>query len=201
MFLPWYLNDVYFAGLGFQHFNETEANDYWVGYREDRHPYPMMFVSLNGQLVTEQTRSLLNHLDLEFFLMNLYQPHRQTCDRFWIILDSWDMDLAGSDICWSGCCASLVTSKPSSSIYEKVQIPRRSSMWAASATCMILIICWLYNLGLLAPTGLETKAIYMRWNSAISHPYIISQHEHSHIPRPPEPEAIDEVVVEEHDVQ
>jgi len=64
---------------GFQHFNEIRAKDYWVRDREDHHPHAMMYVSLNGQSVTNPKRSHLDNLDLGSVFMNLYHPHRETC--------------------------------------------------------------------------------------------------------------------------
>jgi hypothetical protein len=62
-----------------------------------------------------------------------------------------------------------------------------------------LLVIQEHNLGLPALTGLETTTRYMRWYCAISHPYIIHLHEDSNISRPPELEAINEVVAEEHE--
>jgi len=47
-----------------------------------------------------------------------------------------------------------------------------------------------------ARTGVETSQGYIRCFYSISHPRIILPDEVVHIPRPPEQEALDEIVVE-----
>jgi len=58
---------------------------------------------------------------------------------------------------------------------------------------------WSYAVssGLTAMTGNETSQGYIWWFYSISHPCIILPDEVVHVPRPPEKEALDEIVAEQ----
>jgi len=58
-------------------------------------------------------------------------------------LDGSDTYLLGSEINWSGCCTSLVTSKLPPNIHMTLQILRQLGRRLANATCSILVMCWL----------------------------------------------------------
>lgn len=72
---------------------------------------------------------------MDGYITTMYQPHRRRVhlSESIFLLDGLDTYLVGFDTCQSGCCASLVTSRPSQAIHIRVQIPR----WTTS------IISWL----------------------------------------------------------
>jgi len=75
-----------------------------------------------------------------------------------------------------------------------VQVPKR--LISHRYIWYIDYVLRVQDLGMPAPTGLETVTVYMRWFSSLSHPYIITSSEDVHISRPPEQEALDEIVAE-----